>query len=237
MISRIITTIFDFVQKYFNKKNSNILLYDNLKRLYIEKGWEWQEVNIGGIRNNINPKQDEFNDYIFLTSNETIKLYRATTDPGVYYTKGGSKKKFGVSGAAHMCYGLHKRVYGIGIHQRSYQALVQKGKLQIWRDANEDFKNNDGIIENGIFGINVHHANDSKKVGKYSAGCQVIQSKIEFEEFLEGCRKYCLSGKKEKLLNYALIDKRELGEVQWKKLNRGANLIYKKKTNNWILAE
>ena len=45
-------------------------------------------------------------------------------------------------------------------------------------------------IQEGVFGINIHHAGaDSTYVNDWSMGCQVFKKLADFEEFMKICRK------------------------------------------------
>jgi hypothetical protein len=51
-------------------------------------------------------------------------------------------------------------------------------------------KYDENKIEEGIFGINIHHAGaDSTYVNDWSMGCQVFKKTKDFEEFMKICRK------------------------------------------------
>lgn len=186
----------------------NYIIYDQMqlineiKNIYMQHGIPFENFNIFGIRNTSNSTEDLYNDFIGIITNDQIHIYKGTTDPGVFYTKNPLNKK----GAAHLCLGYHKNIWIIGKHANKYDALVQRGgKVKIWRDANKDFENNDNIIENGFFGINCHHGYSTNSIGKMSAGCQVIQDKNEFKEFLSLCKQ---SNKKK--FSYFLFLKSEI---------------------------
>jgi hypothetical protein len=79
-------------------------------------------------------------------------------------------------------------------HGGRYEALCQRsGKVKVWRDNNRDSLHDmDPTVETqeGYFGINIHRSskNGSDLVGRYSAGCTVIQDPKDFEEFMFLCR-------------------------------------------------
>jgi len=155
-----------------------------LKKIYLDWGAEWGRVNIMGIRNDSNP--GEWNDSIIVNIDNKIWKYEATVDPSLYYTKNPMKKQ----GCAHLCLGFHKNIWIIGMHRGKYTALVQRGgKCKIWRDKNKNFKNDDNIIEYKYSAINLHHGYSKRgKIGVHSAGCQVIRSKSEFEDFIRNVK-------------------------------------------------
>jgi hypothetical protein len=192
-----------------------MITIEYLKNLYLMHGAEWDEdINIFGIRDIDDIQQDVFNDYICVAT-DTIYKYNATVDPAVYWTKmggAGTKQK----GVAHLCLGFYKNAYKVGIH-KSYEALIQKGgPVTIWRDKNHNFENDDNVIESGFFGINIHRASAytrTQEIGRYSAGCQVIQDPHDFNDFM----KHIMSSdkyqklKSEAKFSYMLFSKSEFG--------------------------
>ena len=73
-------------------------------------------------------------------------------------------------------------------------ALGQQKPVKVYRDNNLDNKYdlNEGSLEEGIFGINIHRATGrtggtSTRVDKWSAGCQVIANNNDWHEFLDIC--------------------------------------------------
>jgi len=139
-----------------------------------------------------------WNDYIVLCVKGVqqwfVYAYIATCDPSAYWSSNANRKKQGWSthGAFHLSYGFHENIWMIGTH-RGYTALSQWGaKVSGWRDANEDFLDNDeeymrehNISNTGFFGINCHHGGNAKFIGLYGAGCQVIRLKKLFKQFLK----------------------------------------------------
>lgn len=193
------------------KKN----FYNHLKNLYLEHGAQWDNINIFGVRDVTNVKKDVFNDYIGVAIDNKVHLFKGTCDPSVYWTKkgGAGAKKNGV---AHICLGYYKNVYMVGLH-KGYEAMVQRGSsIKIWRDSNNNFRKDDSdIIEKGYFGVNIHRASAYhvlENIGKYSAGCQVIQDPKDFEKFLnivKGSEKYSKKGKRAKF-SYFLLKRSDI---------------------------
>jgi hypothetical protein len=167
------------------------LTLKELKEIYAEFETPWGEVNIFGIRDEDNQGKDLFNDIIGIATDETIKLYTGTTDPGAWWTR-NPVTAAGVTGAAHLCEGFHREAWRVGIHSSktpfAHEALVQTGNsVKVWRDVNKDFvRQGNEPVQSGYFGINIHRAgiDDPKYIGKYSAGCQVIQDHKQFLEFM-----------------------------------------------------
>lgn len=116
-----------------------------------------------------------------------------TTEPGRFFTKNPLNKE----GAARIAFGQYK-AWSIGTHHpelsppRKHEALVQVGKITIFRD-----KNKDGIrpgdkqftVGSGA-GINQHSGlnQSAADIGKMSAGCLVGQNDAEHKKFMKVLR-------------------------------------------------
>ena len=189
----------------------NPKFYTIIKKLYLQHGIQPTDFNLFGIRNAYNQVQDSFNDYIgFFTDFESeIFLYKGTTDPGVWWTTNPSN----VSGTAHLCLGYHKDIWVIEKHQGLYTALCNRwncNPTRIWRDTNKDIKYNQvsDKLETGRFGINLHRAaalQNIEKIGKYSAGCQVIQKAEDFNVIIKRA-----IDSEQKKFSYFLFDKSQV---------------------------
>lgn len=135
-------------------------------------------LNIIGIRT-ADLVSNLFNDFICIAYNDgfndILLTFPATTDPGVYYRSNPCN----VKGTAILIPGQHRSVWTIGKHKGKYPALVQHKECTVFRDNNLDDKlDMDGEKDTGLFGINCHHARYddlTKKVDRWSAGCQVFQ--------------------------------------------------------------
>ena len=156
--------------------------------LFFENGK--YNLNIVGIRsrNNI---PEKFDDKILVIYKDTfereqVKVFKATTDPGLYYLK----NLINVKGTAILAPGQHKSAFQLGMHRGKERALVQLNKLPVIRDNNRD-----GVLDFscknldlGFHGIHVHSAGSgTEKVGRWSAGCQVIQEPVEYRYFISLC--------------------------------------------------
>lgn len=148
------------------------------------------DVNIVGIRSS-DKKINEFNDLMtifYRTDGEWIlNTMPCTTDPGLYWLR----NPINVEGTAILKEGQYKGAFRIGLHRGKYKALVQAAPLPVYRDRNkDDVLDLVGEPEVGMFGINIHRASGfhtSDKVGKYSAGCQVLADPFQFEMFIRIC--------------------------------------------------
>jgi hypothetical protein len=99
------------------------------------------------------------------------RLFPATTDPGIPYTKQPMNEKGAawlVPGTYHFRLGRHKSLF--------VNALVQNGPVTVRRDRDRDGRPEYGeLLERGEFGIYIHSGGSiGKPVGKWSAGCQVV---------------------------------------------------------------
>ena len=145
-------------------------------------------LNIVGIRSK-NQTVNEFNDYIgaFYETEDgkwRSKFWKATTDPGTYYLL----NPMNVTGTAVLVPNQYRSSFKVGYHQGRYKALVQCKSVDVYRDNNRD-SNLDfdrSSIERGMFGINIHRAStNTKRVDKWSAGCQVFANLKDFNEFMQ----------------------------------------------------
>lgn len=182
-------------------KSKNYVLYE---RPY--------ELNIVGRRTN-NTAPNRFDDwiYIFYKNDKNNWIgYKApaTTDAGTYWLKNPMKSK----GTALLKEGQYKDTYNIDFHNGKYLAVTQRLKpVKVYRDYDRnallDFNN--GTIEEGFFGINLHRADSdgtTKYVGEYSAGCQVFANADDFDDFMKLAQRHKdLYGN---VFTYTLIDER-----------------------------
>ncbi len=165
---------------------------------YGNKGWRIKKPSHGGyevllvgfegatrtgnktfVTNNDSPTGNDFNDLIgvFLVDKHnqvsTANLYTATTEPGLYYTR----NRLNPAGAARIQIDfLQRDVWQVGSHKGREEALVQTGgAIMVTRDGNQDFMRTGDQTMTGYYGINLHSARNSGKIGRWSAGCQVVQ--------------------------------------------------------------
>lgn len=148
---------------------------------FFEKGD--YNLNIIGIRNLSTNKIDNlFDDTLFLAYKVEGRFntlqFPMTTQPGAYYMQNLMNKL----GAAILVPGQYKS-YELGLHQGKYEALVQRGKLKIYRDKDRDLEYDYENISDSIAdGINIHKAGRaSTKIDNWSAGCQVLAYSADFD--------------------------------------------------------
>ena len=151
------------------------------------------ELNIVGIRS-ADMTPNIFNDFLLLfwsTEDPFIsyesKLYTITTDPGLYWLNNPSN----IEGTAILFPGQYD-VYQIDKHRGKYDALCQRrGNVKVYRDDNKNNRYDADKTEEGMYGINIHKAGEeSVKVDKWSAGCQVFRNSDDFHQFMELCQKH-----------------------------------------------
>ena len=150
------------------------------------------DLNLVGIRT-ADLAPNTFNDWltVFYTFEGVWNYFAfpATTDPGTYYRE----YPINVRGTAVMKPGQYRGAYKIG-HHRGYKALQQKKAITVYRDADRDEEiDTTGVPEDmGIHAVNIHRANavrPSVRVGRWSAGCQVIQDPDHFAFLLSLCER------------------------------------------------
>jgi hypothetical protein len=180
----------------------------NLTREFIEstiksKGYSWFDqkdynLNIVGVRNSSTGDEvtNSFDDKITLSYkvNDEWRFHSfdCTTDPGRYWVENIMR----VEGVACLKPGQYSGAYAIGLHRGKYDALRQQRNVTVYRDSNKDgcYDLDDDNTQTGLFGINIHRATAragkaSTQVDKWSAGCQVIASNEDWNEFIEVCYK------------------------------------------------
>ncbi len=180
-----------------------------LKSTIQNKGYKWfSGLNIVGIRSTMDVP-NTFNDFLFTSWDANLLAWIITTDPGTYWLNNPINKL----GTAVLKPGQYVGCYSLGFHQgkSNHPALVQTGKVTVYRDNNRDNKiDKNSKEETGLFGINIHRSNLNGRtmtIGKWSAGCQVFQSKTDHDKFLSICNLY-----KKDLNNkftYTLLDERD----------------------------
>lgn len=164
------------------------------------------DLNIFGIRSK-DTTPNSFNDVIgvFYMWDGCWRghFWSATVDPGQYWLENPMNAK----GTAVLCPGQYRGAYEIGKHQGRYEALTQVNEVTVWRDPNRDSTPDRwGKKETGFFGINIHKSGKvSTRIDRWSAGCQVFQREIDFEEFMDICRKQ-ISIAGFKTFTYTLLD-------------------------------
>lgn len=162
-------------------------LPETIKRLGYEVFTTPYKLNIVGIRA-ATDHDNTFNDCIVVFWFDYNKvynqvMYRATTDPGFKSLVYPINDK----GCAILKEGQYIDTYGKGNH-KGKPALIQQKNVVVYRDNDRDNEldfHND-TCESGMFGINIHRAGEnSTYVDGWSAGCQVIASLADWNDFYQ----------------------------------------------------
>ncbi len=181
------------------------------------------ELNIVGVRSR-SVVPNSFDDHLHVFCRNKFGgwdyfVYPITTDPGTFWLR----QPLNPQGTGILADGQYEDVYAIDFHRGKYLALCQRlGTVTVIRDYDRDaiLDFNNGTPVTGWFGINIHHAESvgtTKKVDKYSAGCQVFANSDDFNRFMQMCQRHkTLYANK---FTYTLIDLRALVRAG---LKRGA---------------
>lgn len=107
----------------------------------------------------------------------TVDASTGTTDPGL----APLLHPLNAAGTAIVVPGYYANLWMPGLHKGIHPALVQRGRITVYRDRNRDRKHDTGAgvpTQTGYFGINGHDAYSqalASVVGGWSAGCMVWQ--------------------------------------------------------------
>jgi len=193
---------------------------ESIQKVFEKKGYAFfthgdYNLNLLGIRRN-NTWPNEFDDFFVavykVQSQWVVDWFWCTTDAGLFYLQNPIVEK----GCALLKEGQYRGGYQLGLHRNSYEALVQRKPVTVYRDNNRnktlDFN---APTETGMFGINIHKGSDLKSrdylVDKYSAGCQVIQDANEFKHLLQLCRQ--AARRYGNSFTYTLINEKDFADV------------------------
>jgi hypothetical protein len=172
---------------------------EELLREFKKHNYQWFDFMFVGVRSTLD-KPNEFDDLIGLVSNGKITWFTGTTNPGVDWLKSLMNPK----GTAVLKPGQYVDTWAIGLHQGKYEAFKQVKPVTVFRDKNLNDKSEEAATtETGLFGINIHRANAaaiSKIIGKWSAGCQVLNNPADFASVLASAK---ASGRK--FFTYTLL--------------------------------
>lgn len=146
------------------------------------------DLNLFGIRNP-NPKPDAWDDTIGIAFRDRngygrVAVWPGTTDPGLYYLQNPLTS----SGCIIVDFGHHPKCYRRGLH-RGYKALKQVAPMRYLFDVNKDgvLDWNTSKRETSLRATNMHRGLENSivaTVGKFSAGCQVVQHPNDFAYLL-----------------------------------------------------
>ena len=169
-------------------------LLDQLKALYTKYNGVMGPVNLFGIEDETDQKEDVFNDWLGLNIGTQVWIWKGTCNPGIKAMQDHP------DGAGHMAFGFQKDIWCFDVHAPnipswSHRALCQRpargtGVIKFWRDKNKHFiydPDTDKIEESKECYMNFHRASaaqDVSTIGVYSAGCQVSQNVTDFTTIL-----------------------------------------------------
>ena len=166
----------------------------DFSKILVNKGYAYftngkYNLNIIGVRRAGNKVTNQFDDYIVVEyidmyGIKTRDVFPATTDPGLT----SMTKPMSTKGCAILVPGQYRSSWMIGYHKGKYEALVQCKPLKVYRDNDKDnvYDLNPKTIEEGNFVINIHKAgDDSTIVNGWSAGCQVLKRKVNFDKLMK----------------------------------------------------
>ena len=179
-------------------------------------------LNIIGIRST-NSVSDKFDDEIHVLYNDEDgaqmhEIFACTTDPGKHWLM----NPLNINGTIMIAPGQHRGVYKIGKHGRSkpsggYVALEQIKPMAQVRDNNKNSKldfdlyKDESNIKYSLSKTNIHRASKWKtllNIGRYSAGCQVIQDPNRFDRFMDLCQAQ-LDNKSGTTFTYTLLEEKD----------------------------
>ena len=166
----------------------------DFSKILVNKGYAYftngkYNLNIIGVRRAGTKVTNQFDDYIVVEyvdmyGIKTRDVFPATTDPGL----SSMTKPMSTKGCAILVPGQYRSSWMIGYHKGKYEALVQCKPLKVYRDNDKDnvYDLNPKTIEEGNFGINIHKSgDDSTIVNGWSAGCQVLKRKVNFDKLMK----------------------------------------------------
>jgi len=170
---------------------------EKIEKVIKAKGYVWFEgakdydLNIVGVRNSATGDKvtNLFDDTLSVSYKVNgvwvYKEWQATTDPG----KKGVMEFHNAAGVARLVPGQYRGSHTIGLHQGKYEALKQQKNVKVYRDKDKDMQYDTDVIQEGVFGINIHKAGaDSTYVENWSEGCTVFKKSAEFDAFMLICK-------------------------------------------------
>ena len=147
------------------------------------------DLNIIACRN-MSERPDTFQDTIHVVywDQKWIEyIFSCTTHAGLHYLLNPSRS----SGVAILKHDhQYRSSFKIGMRSSGYECLVPCKEILVWRDGDQNDVIEYGGEDHSSAGIQIHRANSSNtsvKIGRYSAGCVVLQT--GFNDFMELCKK------------------------------------------------
>ena len=148
------------------------------------------DLNIIACRN-MKERPDTFQDTIHVVYHDGSKwieyVFPCTTHAGQHYLLNPSRS----SGVAILKHNhQYRSSFKIGMRSSGYECLVPCKDIPVWRDGTRDEVIDYGGEDHDSAGIQIHRANSSNtslRIGRYSAGCVVLQT--GFNDFMNLCHK------------------------------------------------
>jgi hypothetical protein len=172
---------------------------EELKAQFQKHNYRWFDFHFVGIRSTAN-LPNQFDDLFGVIAGDKVEWFTCTTNPGTHWLKNLLNPK----GAALLKANQYVDTWQIGMHQGKYEAFCQAKPVDVFRDKNLDDKAEEtATIDRGLFGINIHRANEkfaSKLIDKWSAGCQVLNNPADFAKVLAAGK-----ATKNKFFTYTLL--------------------------------
>ena len=153
------------------------------------------DLNIIACRN-MKERPDVFQDTIHVVywDQKWIEyVYPCTTHAGQHYLLNPSRSA-GVAILKHDH--QYRSSFKIGMRSSGYECLIPCKEILVWRDGDKDDVIEYGGEDHSSAGRQIHRANASNtslSIGRYSAGCIVLQT--GFDEFMNLCKKQVQSRK------------------------------------------
>jgi hypothetical protein len=172
---------------------------EELKAQFQKHNYQWLPFHFVGIRSTAN-LPNQFDDLFGVVMGDKVEWLTCTTNPGTHWLKNLLNPK----GAALLKANQYVDTWQIGMHQGKYKAFCQAKPVEVFRDKDLDDKAEEtATIDKGLFGINIHRANEkftSKLIDKWSAGCQVLNNPADFAKVL-----FTAESTKQKFFTYTLL--------------------------------
>lgn len=191
----------------------------DIKKAVLNAGFDWFEkgffnINLIGVRC-ADKNANTFNDQLFCIFNTVAGScalsFMFTSDPGTHWRL----NPMNVAGTAVLPRGQHKGLFKLGKFKGKYDALVQRREVGVLRDNNaDDVIDFDAALDVGWHGICMHMASAISKssiVGRWSAGCQVLASAVDFALMMAVLKKAATIWGD--AFTYTLLDERDVLDV------------------------
>lgn len=171
------------------------------------------DLNIIGVRNDVSHrKPDLYLDdmFVFWKQSGIWRCFNAalTTTPGEYYLVHPMRPD---KGCAIMCPGQYRGAYKRGLHKGKPGLLQRGAKVKWYRDNDRDtvLDLDPSTVTSGYAGLNIHRGGRSERVGRWSAGCQVLRGDKDMDFLVELCDKQIEVNGWDRF-TYTLIEEKDL---------------------------